>query len=235
MSSLGQFARRRGDQAQAEHWAEKNLALMRGTFQLFDAGQIALDRGSMTQAHALFREGLSRAQNESDESATAYFLYGFALIALQKEQLWHAAQLLGAAERLRAGEVDILGQRDYVETVERIELQMGKQAFTAAWAEGRNMTPEQVLAAPKLSPESASKPAPPGREVVLAPKYPAGLSAREVDVLRLVAQGLTDAQVAESLVISPRTVNWHLTSIYSKLGVSSRAAATRYAVEQHLL
>jgi len=41
--------------------------------------------------------------------------------------------------------------------------------------------------------------------------------------------------VAEQLVISPRTVNWHLTSIYSKLGVSSRAAATRFAIEQHLV
>ena len=67
------------------------------------------------------------------------------------------------------------------------------------------------------------------------PGYPAGLTAREVEVLRLVAQGLTYAQVAEQLVISPRTVNWHLTSIYSKLGVSSRAAATRRAIEQKLL
>ncbi len=54
-------------------------------------------------------------------------------------------------------------------------------------------------------------------------------------MLHLVAQGLTDAQVAEQLVISPCTVNWHLTSIYSKIQVSSRAAATRYAIEQHLV
>ena len=46
---------------------------------------------------------------------------------------------------------------------------------------------------------------------------------------------MTDAQVAARLVISPRTVNWHLTSIYSKLGVSSRTAATRYAIEQKLV
>jgi len=64
--------------------------------------------------------------------------------------------------------------------------------------------------------------------------YPAGLTAREVEVLRLVAQGLSDAQVAEKLVISPRTVNSHLTSIYNKLGVDSRAAATRFAVEHQL-
>jgi DNA-binding NarL/FixJ family response regulator len=64
---------------------------------------------------------------------------------------------------------------------------------------------------------------------------PDGLTAREVEVLRLVAQGLTNEQVAQQLVISPRTVNTHLTSIYSKIGVSSRSAATRYAMEHHLI
>jgi DNA-binding CsgD family transcriptional regulator len=65
--------------------------------------------------------------------------------------------------------------------------------------------------------------------------YPAGLTAREVEVLRLVAQGLTDAQVAEQLVISPRTVNSHLKAIYGKIQVSSRSAATAYALERHLV
>ena len=54
-------------------------------------------------------------------------------------------------------------------------------------------------------------------------------------MLRLVARGLTDTQVAEKLVLSRRTVNSHLTSIYSKLRVTSRTAATRFAVEQHLV
>jgi DNA-binding CsgD family transcriptional regulator len=63
---------------------------------------------------------------------------------------------------------------------------------------------------------------------------PAGLTPREVEVLRLVAQGLTDAEVAERLFLARRTVNTHLTSIYTKLNVSSRAAATRFAVENGL-
>jgi DNA-binding NarL/FixJ family response regulator len=54
-------------------------------------------------------------------------------------------------------------------------------------------------------------------------------------VLRLLAQGMTDAHIAEQLVISPRTVNNHLTSIYSKIQVSSRSAATRYAVDHQLI
>jgi DNA-binding CsgD family transcriptional regulator/tetratricopeptide (TPR) repeat protein len=66
------------------------------------------------------------------------------------------------------------------------------------------------------------------------PAYPAGLSAREVEVLRLVAQGLTNPQVAERLFLSPRTVEQHLRSIYNKLDVSTRAAATAFAVSHDL-
>jgi DNA-binding CsgD family transcriptional regulator len=65
--------------------------------------------------------------------------------------------------------------------------------------------------------------------------FPAGLSLREVEVLRLVAEGLTDGAVAERLFISPRTVSQHLRSIYGKINVSSRTAATRFAVEHSLL
>jgi DNA-binding NarL/FixJ family response regulator len=64
---------------------------------------------------------------------------------------------------------------------------------------------------------------------------PAGLTAREVDVLRLVAVGLSDAEVATQLFLSVRTINAHLRSIYRKLGVRSRAAAGRFAEENGLL
>jgi DNA-binding CsgD family transcriptional regulator len=50
--------------------------------------------------------------------------------------------------------------------------------------------------------------------------YPDDLTAREVEVLRLLAQGSSEAQIAQQLVISPRTVNWHTTSIYTKIGVA---------------
>ena len=68
-----------------------------------------------------------------------------------------------------------------------------------------------------------------------APKFPIELTRREVEVLRLLAEGLTDALIAERLVISRRTVNWYLTIIYSKIGVSCRSAATRYTLEHRLL
>ena len=69
---------------------------------------------------------------------------------------------------------------------------------------------------------------------VPAPVEPNALTPRELEILRLLAGGLTDSQIAERLVISRRTVNSHLTAIYGKLGVNSRAAATRYALEHQL-
>ena len=92
---------------------------------------------------------------------------------------------------------------------------------------GRTMSSEQAVAYAldhSATPETASP-----------ETYPAGLSAREADVLRLIATGLTNAEVAEKLFLSPRTVGWHLGSIYRKRGFSSRTEATRFAVEHDLL
>jgi DNA-binding NarL/FixJ family response regulator len=59
-----------------------------------------------------------------------------------------------------------------------------------------------------------------------------GLTSREVEVLRLIATGLTNREAAESLGLSVRTVDAHLRSVYAKLGVRSRSAATRFAMDQ---
>jgi ATP/maltotriose-dependent transcriptional regulator MalT len=68
-----------------------------------------------------------------------------------------------------------------------------------------------------------------------SPGYPGGLSAREVEVLRLVAEGLTDAEIAEELFVSRRTITSHMTSIFNKLGVNARAAAVATAAREGLL
>jgi DNA-binding NarL/FixJ family response regulator len=64
---------------------------------------------------------------------------------------------------------------------------------------------------------------------------PAGLTAREVDVLRLVARGLSSKEIASRLVISPKTTRNHIEHIYTKIGVSNRAAAGFFAVQHGLL
>ena len=68
-----------------------------------------------------------------------------------------------------------------------------------------------------------------------AASTPAGLTAREMDVLRLVAEGRTNREIASALVISDHTVRRHLQNIFNKIGVSSRAAATAFAFQRHLV
>jgi DNA-binding CsgD family transcriptional regulator len=63
---------------------------------------------------------------------------------------------------------------------------------------------------------------------------PAGLTLREAEVLRLMARGLTNAQVADQFFLSPRTISHHLASAYGRLGVNSRAEATHLALEHGL-
>ena len=64
---------------------------------------------------------------------------------------------------------------------------------------------------------------------------PPGLTDREVEVLRLIARGRSNREVAEPLVISPKTVGRHVENVYAKIGVSSRAAAAVFAMEHGLL
>jgi DNA-binding CsgD family transcriptional regulator len=64
---------------------------------------------------------------------------------------------------------------------------------------------------------------------------PAGLSRREIDVLKLVAEGRTTSEIAARLFISAKTADHHIQHIYTKIGVSNRAAATRWAVRHELV
>jgi DNA-binding NarL/FixJ family response regulator len=65
--------------------------------------------------------------------------------------------------------------------------------------------------------------------------WPAGLSEREVEVLRLLARGLSNPQIAQTLVVSPRTAEHHVQHIYAKIGVSTRAAAALFALQHGLI
>jgi DNA-binding NarL/FixJ family response regulator len=155
-------------------------------------------------------------------------------------QLTWAAQLWGVAEALRETSDQPRSRAAhalYEQGVAHVRTQLGKEAFAAAWARGRAMIAEPTFPLQMLTAIPIASPLElPSSPPVSSPvSYPAGLTAREVEVLRLVAQGLTDAQVAEQLIVSPRTVSTHLTSIYNKLGVNSRSAATRFAVEHQLV
>ena len=101
--------------------------------------------------------------------------------------------------------------------------------FSTSVAEPETPPEQEAPTEEQETPESATAAASASEE------YPAGLTAREFEVLRLVAQGMTNAQVARELYLSPRTVHRHLNSVYNKLGTNSRAAAARFASEHGLL
>jgi DNA-binding CsgD family transcriptional regulator len=120
---------------------------------------------------------------------------------------------------------------------------LGDEAYTAAFAEGRRLPPVEALqeaimlaeaiasgTAPERNP--APSPAPEATAVPGAGSSAAlGLSPRELDVLRLIAQRWTDPEIAEALFISPRTVNAHVRSIFSKLEVANRREAATLATQ----
>jgi ATP/maltotriose-dependent transcriptional regulator MalT len=241
----GQLAFEQGDATMARSLVEEGLVLYReiGDRQegisesLSILGKVAALQNDYTAARAYYEESLTFS-GKVDAVWIASSLEGLAGVVAAQGEPARAARLYGAAEALR-GSVGIpilpVDRATYERLVAAVRTQLGEAVFSSRWTEGRTMTPGQALAAQGPAtipaPDVAGQLSP---SPVKLPIYPAGLTAREVKVLRLVAQGLTDAQVAEQLVISRRTVNWYLTSIYSKLGVSSRTAATRYAIEHHL-
>jgi predicted ATPase/DNA-binding NarL/FixJ family response regulator len=96
---------------------------------------------------------------------------------------------------------------------------LGQAVWQAAWNSGQKQSPEQAFANLRLAPPT------------LVASTPDSLTARELEVVQLLATGITDAHIAQQLHISTRTVNAHLRSIYSKLGVSTRSAVTRLVLE----
>jgi len=235
---LGQLALGQGDLVTAHSLAEESVMLYKemghrhGTAEsLAVLGKVLAVGGDYAAAHALYEESLVLSGELGEKWMIAACLVGLGEVVAAQQKLAWAAQLWGTAEALR----DALGvpvppveRAGYERSLSAARVHLGERAFAAAWAQGRAMTPEQALAA------QGQKPMPRSTTTVSPPTYAAGLTAREVEVLRLLAGGLTDLQIAEKLVLSPRTVHAHISSIYSKLGLTSRSAATRYAIEHHL-
>ena len=240
---LGNVARDQRDYTRAQALYEEGLAIFQAMGDEYNSadtlswlGLLAQAQGNHGHAWALFQESLARwrAIGALQWKGLAYSLEGIANICTLQRQFAEAERLFGAAEALR----EFLGATPpprpgsaAKHKLAALRTQLDEGAFVMAWAAGRTLSPEQAveyaLALPDLS---TSAPSP-----VLPLAYPAGLSAREVEVLRLLAQGLTYMQIADQLVVSRRTINAHVGSIYSKLAVNGRAAATRFAVEHHLV
>ncbi|TME05251.1 MAG: tetratricopeptide repeat protein [Chloroflexi bacterium] len=230
--------------------AEESLAIMRELGDqrhiargLWSLGYVALFQDDYAKARTFYEEALALHREFGEKWFIASCLDGLAEVAIAKGQPEWAAHLLAAAALLREDlgvSPPSYNLANYERAVDTTRAQLGEERFAAAWAEGRKMTLEQVLAeqARATTPGQTSTVSTiqqPADTAAPPPTYPDELTPREVEVLRLVASGLSNAQMAEKLIISPRTVHAHVRSIYSKLFITSRSAATRYAIDHKLI
>ena len=197
---------------------------------LFSAGMAASRLEQYRQAGVYFRESLELCGRFDDFFMLAFNLQGLGDVAAYLNQPDKAIRLLAAASALRekigkAFTFSSQEQPDYEVAVEHARSLLTEPAFKFNWAEGRALTVELALAeAQKVEIVEIS-----------LDKIGLTLTRREREVLRLLAEGLTNIQIADRLFLSPRTINVHLASIFTKLGVTSRNAATRYALENRLV
>jgi predicted ATPase/DNA-binding CsgD family transcriptional regulator len=213
-------------------------------YALNNLGWAALLQGHYERARAFFEESLVACNELGDKMVAWESLDGLACVAGAEGEALKAAKLFGAAEGLYETLRDAVAyqlspeeeawREPYRATARSL---LGEAVWEEALAQGRVMGLEEVTEHALSTEESSA--APPSSTTShssqsSAPEHPAGLTSREVEVLGLVAAGMTNAQVAQRLFLSPRTVHRHLNSIYHKLGVSSRTAATRFAIEQGL-
>ena len=247
LTSKGHIALRRGDLEVARSLIEESLARHREaghrkgiTSALFLLAKVALYQGSYVEAYRLYEECLTLLEKLVELDVQAGCLEGLGMVALALKLPAWAAQLWGAAAQLRESvrtPMPLLDRADYTRAEMEARQQLGEVRFAVLYAQGRVMTPMQALASREQIQSEPDIASPSAASSISSPASPASekLTTRELEVLRLLAQGLTSAQIAEQLIIGLVTVNSHVRSIYGKLGVKSRSAATRYAIEHHLL
>jgi predicted ATPase/DNA-binding CsgD family transcriptional regulator len=252
LHNLGDLAHEQGDHNRAEQLFEESLALERAIGDTWlvartigSLGSVVLAQDRYAAATTALTEALVTSQQLGDKLGVAQMLTGFAQLASRQNQPTRAVRLFAAADtllqtvcaRFVGGDKAELNRDSDVTRV-----QLDPATWAAARASGQAMLLAEAVAFALEVPTAAESAGEPVQERLPTPVLPASiarrdpdaLTAREVEVLRRAAKGLTDAEIGTQLVLSPRTVQVHLRSIYSKLGITTRSAATRYALEHHL-
>ncbi len=218
------------------------ITLYHLTIALVAQGEYALAQGYLTELLSGVREELHHNSDIGDLLALAtFFASGLAesTTSLAKSQAYlkRAAHLAGATDVLIAslGIKMSLPERDFYNRAHTtIQTELGEVTFKAAYAEGQALSPSEAVDYALTTEETQIVETAPAAISNPVCENPDKLTTRELEVLRLVAEGLTDPQIAEKLTLSPRTVNAHLRTIFGKLGLATRSAATRYAIENKL-
>ncbi len=246
LSNLGMIAYLQGDDAAAQLLHEESLVIRRTlgdrrgiAISLSNLGLVAYRRGDYATARALHEESL-RIRRALGDASIPESLEGLAAVAGALGAPARAARLLGAAATLRAAIKAPLFADERAEQerwVARARAGLDADAWDAAWAAGAALPIEELIAEALATPappppDHIAVPAPPS--IVAPATYPDGLTAREVDVLREVAAGKSNKEIAESLSISGRTVDRHIANLYMKIDAHNKADAAAYAFRHGL-
>lgn len=211
---------------------------------LNEMGRLACLEGNAVEAGQRFSESLGICWSSFNLWSLPKTLEGLACVGVLMAQPERAIRLVAAAAALRerTGSSVMVADRDYYEQiVQRARQQTSPATFAVAWDEGRALPLADVVAeALALAGESAAPPAHPRASFALTSRVAEGrhehpsLSQREREVLRLIAAGQSNAEIAEALSISPRTASTHSAHILAKLGLATRAELIAYAHRQGL-
>jgi DNA-binding CsgD family transcriptional regulator len=253
---LGEVRRAQGDPQQAAGLLQESLALFRELGlepgdglprRLRGLGQAVLQGREYARAAALFEECLAISVESQRADTIRLCLIGLAGVALGVGLADRAVRLLGNAKahlEATASDLSAADQANY----ERITAETGRSlkpaVYAAGYAQGEALSLEAAIheardvarwakETPGAMPDDRTARRTPTGTPAAAGKLPltGPLTRRELEVIRLVADGLTDAEIAQRLVLSRRSVHKYLYSAYSKLDVHSRTAAVR-AVQQ---
>ena len=203
---------------------------------LLNLGLVATRLGNLTKAQSLIREALQTFVALEERLRIAQVLEALASLAARQKRPENAATLWGAACALREvlqAPLPPVERKAQEQEESTVRTAMVPGAFQQAWSEGRRLAREELAALLAFALSQVAEPE--AAVTVDRASDPGELTARELDVLQLVARGLTDKETAAALDVSPRTINAHLTSIYRKLSVNTRTAAARVARERGLV
>ena len=200
-------------------------------------GRAELFAGSHERARAAYREALNLSAETHDNLNVVRSLEGCGGLAAADGDVVRAAQLLAAASALR-DRFGMLRRRPPTRAaVERmladVRDRLDEATFAAAWLDGSSLSLDEAIVVARAVtnvPEAATVH---GGRAAGAQTH--GLTKREVDVLRLVAQHLTDREIADQLFITRRTASKHVEAILAKLGVASRRDAAAEARSLRLI
>ncbi len=208
--------------------------------------QVASSHQEYVQARALLKQALQirvnlREYNAEMASALEWLAYldiGEEAASDVRERVERAATIFGATEARReemGAPITPINRAHHTEMAQRARARLGPSASDAAWGRGRAMTFEEVATFALREAPASTQAILPASQTAPGDSGSSELTTRELDVLRLVAEGLTNKEIAERLVLSHRTVQNHLYSIFSKLDVTTRSAATRHALQHNLV